>query len=123
MIAEETLEEAISFAKSLTDIDDHQIRTIKHCRKYILFHNNVAWKEKAKTSCFDMTMGSYDGAEVCELVDTFNLSKLGNVIGKKKTGLYRDDGLIFLRNMNARGTDKMRKIIKVFKEVRFQNKN
>ena len=66
-------------------------------------------------------MGSYDGAEVCELVGTFILSKLGNIIGKKNTGLYRDDGLAVLRNMNAWGTDEMRKIIiKVFKEVGFQ---
>ena len=57
-ITEETLEEAISFAKSLIDIDDHKIRTIKHCRKYLLFHNNVAWKIKTRTRCFDVTMGS-----------------------------------------------------------------
>ena len=41
-ITEEILEEAISFAKSLIDIDDHKVRTIKHCRKSLLFHNNVA---------------------------------------------------------------------------------
>ena len=66
-------------------------------------------------------MDSYDGTEVCELVGTFISSKLGSIIGKKKTGLYRDEGLAVLRNMNARGTDKMRKIIiKMFKEVGFQ---
>ena len=120
-ITEEILEEAISFAKSLIDIDHHKIRTIKHCRKSLLFHNNVAWKKKTTTSCFDVFMASYDGAEVCELVGTFTLSKLENIIGKKNTGLYRDDGLAVLRNMNARGTDKMRKIIlKLFREVGFQ---
>ena len=51
-ITEEILEKAISFAKSLMDIDDHKIRTIKHCRKSLLFHNNVAWKKKTTTSCF-----------------------------------------------------------------------
>ena len=77
--------------------------------------------EETTTSCFDFTMGNYDGAEICELVGTFILSKLGNIMGKKNTGLYRDDGLIVLRNMNARGTYKMRKIIiKMFKEVEFQ---
>ena len=66
-------------------------------------------------------MGSFDGAEVCELGGTFILSKLGNIIGKKNAGLYRDDGLVVLRNMNARRTDKTRKIIIImFKEVRFQ---
>ena len=47
-------------------------------------------------------MDSYDGAEVCELVSTFILSKLGNIIDKKNTGLYHDNGLVVLRNMNAR---------------------
>ena len=66
-------------------------------------------------------MGSYDGAEVFELVGTFILSKLGNIIGKKNTALYRDDGLVVLRNMNAREIDKIRKItIKMFKDIGFQ---
>ena len=67
-------------------------------------------------------MGSYDGAEVCELVGTFILSKLGNIIDRKKnTGLYCDDGLVILSNMNAQGTDKMRKIIiKMFNKLGFQ---
>ena len=63
-------------------------------------------------------MDSYDGAEVCELVGTFILSKLGNFIGKKNTGLYRDDELVYLRNMNAWGINKIREIIiTMFKEV------
>ena len=46
---------------------------------------------------------------------------MGNIIGKKYTGLYLDDGLAVLKNMNPRGTDKIRKImIKMFKEVGFQ---
>ena len=55
-----------------------------------------------------------------KVVGTFILSKLGNIIAKKSTGLYRDNGLVALRNMNAWGTDKMRKIVmKMFKEVGF----
>ena len=81
-VTEQILGEAISFAKSFMDTDDHKIRTNKHCRKSFLFHNNEAWKKKTTKSCFDVTMVSYDGAEVCELVGTFVLSKLGNIIGK-----------------------------------------
>ena len=121
MITEEILEEAISFAKSLMDIDDYEIKTTKHCRKSLSFHNNVVWKKKTTTNCFDVTMGSYDDAEVCELVGTFILSKLAKIIGKKNTSLYRDDGLVVLRNMNAQGADKIRKIIiKMFKDIGFQ---
>ena len=59
-------------------------------------------EEKTTINCFDVTMGSYDGAEVDKLVGTIFLSKLGNVIGEKNTGLYRDDGLGVLRNINPR---------------------
>ena len=41
-ITEEILEEAISFAKSRIDIGNHKIKIMKHCRKSLLFHNNVA---------------------------------------------------------------------------------
>ena len=103
------------------DIDDHETKTTKHCRKSLSFHNNVASKKKTTTSCFDVTMGNCDGAEVCELVGTFILSKLAKIIGKKNTSLYRDDGLVVLRNMNAQGIDKIRKIIiKMFKDIGFQ---
>ena len=83
-ITEEILEEATSFTKSLIDFDDHKIRTIKHCRKSLLFHSNVAWKKETTASCFHVTMDSYDGAELCKLIGTLILSKLGN-IDKKNT--------------------------------------
>ena len=37
--------------------------------------------------------GAYDGAEVCELVDTYMLSLILEKYNKKDFGLYRDDGL------------------------------
>ena len=65
-------------------------------------------------------MGSYDGAEVCELIGIYILSILGHRIVKEDTGLYRDDGLTVLRNTNKQQTDKARKdIIKIFKEIGF----
>ena len=76
-ITEEILEEAISFAKSLIDIGNHKIKIMKHCRKSLLFHNNVTCKKKTTISSFDVTIGSYDAAEACEIVGTFILSNLG----------------------------------------------
>ena len=40
-------------------------------------------------------MGSYDGAETCELVGLYLLSKLTPVV-ENIIGLYRDDGLAAL---------------------------
>ena len=43
-------------------------------------------------------MGSYDGAEICELVGLFILKQLGKTFGNKNIGLYRDDGLAIIIN-------------------------
>ena len=69
-ITEEIVEKAIYFGKSLIVFDDHKIRTIKHCKKSLLVHNNIAWKKKTMRNCFDVTMLSYNGVELCELVGT-----------------------------------------------------
>ena len=37
---------------------------------------------------FDVTMGAYDGAEVCELVGTFLLDKISEKYEKKITSVY-----------------------------------
>ena len=47
-------------------------------------------------SCFNVTMGSYDGAEICELVGIYVLTRLATMIKKSDCGLYRDDGLVIL---------------------------
>ena len=41
---------------------------------------------------FDVTMGSFDGAEACELVGLLALSKIEE-INELEGGIYRDDGL------------------------------
>ena len=77
--------------------------------------------KKGTAGNFDVTMGSYDGAEVCELVGIYILSALGQRINKKDTGLYRDDGLIILRNCDGPTTDRIRKdIIRIFKQIGFK---
>ena len=63
-------------------------------------------EEKTTTSSFDVIVGSHDNADVWELVSTFILSKLESITDKKY-GFYRDDKLVFLRNMNAQQTDNM----------------
>ena len=63
-------------------------------------------------------MGSFDGAEICELVGLFILNKLLNIIPAKDLGLYRDDGLTVLRNKSGPKMERTRKnIIKAFQEI------
>ena len=54
-------------------------------------------------------MGSFDGAENCELVGLFILSKLTDEFGKESVGLYRDDGLMLLQGTSGRSKDQARK--------------
>ena len=120
-ITEKILDNAISFSNQLTNITEDELRIVRHCRKSLLFNANEAWKKKSSLSCFDVTMGSFDGAEVCELVGLHILSLISNRIPKENVGLYRDDSLILLRNANGRQTEQARKdIIKIFKDVGFQ---
>ena len=77
--------------------------------------------QKERYSCFDETMSSYDGAEICEFFGTHLLSLLANTIDKKDCGLYRDDGLIILRNTNGQKMERIRKsVMKIFKDVGFK---
>ena len=54
-------------------------------------------------------MGSYDGAEFCELVGFYILSVLGKVYGIQNVGLYRDDALACLHKISGPASDKIRK--------------
>ena len=75
-----------------------------------MFSNSDVWMKK-DGKLFDVTMGSFDGAEVCELVALYMLSQLANLTGKDTIGLYRDDGLAAIRSTSGRKFDKLRKDI------------
>ena len=60
---------------------------------------------------FDVTISSFDGAEVCELIGLFILNILSDKYGKNKVGLYRDDGLVLLRNTSGPQSERTRKDI------------
>ena len=70
----------------------------------LLFSKGQPWEKRNSSSNFDVTMGSYDGAETCELVGCYLLSQLKQIPGIK-SGLYRDDGLAVL-NQTPRQIEK-----------------
>ena len=46
---------------------------------------------------------------------------LANITAKNNSGLYRDGGLMLLRNVNKLNMDQIRKnVIKIFKKARFK---
>ena len=94
---------------------------IKLCRKSFLLYGNVAWKKKYADATFDVTIGSYDAAELCEHIGIYIQSLLTNILSKHNMGLYRDDGLLILRKMNKQQTDRVhKKIISIFKNIDFK---
>ena len=73
--------------------------------------------KKDGAGLFDVAMGSYDGAEVCELVGVFILNQLPERCRKRDIGLYRDDGLAVFRGMSGSAVERIRKdITKCFSE-------
>ena len=78
-ITEKILENVIIFANQQTEIAEKDLRIIKHCRKSLLYHEDEAWKKKESENCFDVTMGSNDGAEICKLTGIYILSQLSNL--------------------------------------------
>ena len=58
---------------------------------------------------FDVTMGSFDRAEICDLVGLFLLHDITKKFGNKFLGLYRDDGLAIIQSKSPRAAYKVRK--------------
>ena len=72
------------------------MNVILHSCKTVIIHNNkVRIKKNAKKSYFDVTMGSYHGAEAC--VGLILLIELNQFIPKENVGLYGDNGLLITK--------------------------
>lgn len=112
------LKKALDFAEQYVKISDEEREIIMHARKSILFKGDRQWVKKGTTDdMFDVTMGSFDGAEICELVGAFVLNQLAEVADRATMGLYRDDGLAVLKSTTGGDAERMRKkIISVFKQ-------
>ena len=89
-ITEEILRKALSYAKKHTNITQQEIYIILSSKSGLLFNGKQAWNKKGNTA-FDVTMGSCDGAEVCDLIGLYLLSQLSDM--NLEIGLYRDDAL------------------------------
>ena len=84
----------------------------------ILYVKGEPWVKKAEEH-FDVTMGAYDGAEVCELVGIYIQSQLSKMFDKKNFGLYRDDGLAVFRKISGPESERVKKIRKTMKRRLF----
>ena len=107
-IKEQLLKEALDFANPYFNIPENDKTIINQARKSLLFNKKQTWIKK-ESRLFDVTMGAYDGAEVCELVGSFLLHAVSLKYNKRNTGLYRDDRLTVFRNVSGSHCEKIKK--------------
>ena len=115
-IKESLLIEALDFAATHVRISRSDLETVRQARKSLLFDGSHTWI-KRDGGLFDVTMGAFDGAEVCELVGTYLLSLISQTYEKKDIGLYRDDGLAVFKNRSGPQNERIKKKIQqIFKD-------
>ena len=68
--------EDIKFAKENVFITRKDVEIIFHARKSVLHNEGEPWVKKEGSS-FDVTMGAYNGAEVCKLIVIYMLYLIG----------------------------------------------
>ena len=103
------LKSVIEFARRFTSISDEEVNIIDHTCNSILTYNGSTWTKKDQDSTFDVPMGSYFGAELCDLVGLHILDKLQKSYMPNQIGLYRDDGLATIRYTKNQNLENMKK--------------
>ena len=116
-ISEDLLKKSINYARTFVDISSNEEETIMHCRKSLLFNNSDIWIKKEGNKDFDVIMGSFDGAEICELVGLYSLYILSTKYGRNHNRTYRDDGLVCFEDVSVPKADWIRKyFINIFRK-------
>ena len=64
---------------------------------------------------FDVTMGSYDGAETCQLIGAYTVLSLTAPKFKNEVGLYGDDGLAICKATAKEIEKTKQEVCQVFK--------
>ena len=115
-ITKELLIKVLDFTSNLTMLSVQERKVIMNARKNVLVDcDGDIWVKKTCPD-FDVTMGSYDGAECCELVGIYLLNKMGSSFAKDSFGLYRDDGLMVVRGGGPAADRARKEVIKLFND-------
>ena len=79
----------------------------------------TVWVKKDKFD-FSVIIGSFDRAEVCELVGLYPLDILRKEFGDNRIGLHSDDRLSCFQNLSGLESKKIKKKLwKIFKKLGF----
>ena len=75
---------SLNYASMYSKFEDSDKEIIiLHACDSLLFSDNNVWKKKNNDTFFDVPMGSFHDAEICDLVGLYTLSKLRNVFNRK----------------------------------------
>ena len=110
-ITKDHLLEALTFAEKYVDLSEEDKSIIFNACKTIMFHDDNIWRKKDVNDLFDIPMGSYHGAEICDLVGLVILERLSQIFPPCSYGLYRDDGLGFTPITNPSSLERLKKQI------------
>ena len=103
----------MDWAASLVEITEEDKELFLYTKMSILVSEGVSWVKKGDVN-FDVTMGAWDGAEACDLVGLFLLSKLAHL--PINVGAYRDD-VLAVCSLTPFQVEKVKKqVVEVFKE-------
>ena len=91
------------------------IHTYIYAKRSYLYCEDSIWGKTDSQGLFDVTMGSWDGAETCELVGAYILSQVREKHGND-IGLYRDDGLGAFEATPQRIERIKKSLCKIFKD-------
>ena len=108
------LDQALEWATNYVDITPQQKKIIHQASQSFLYFGGQPWVKKGDDN-FDIGMGAYHGAQACEVVGLFIMSRLTEIPDMKAI-IYRDD-VLATTSATARQQEKMKqKIVSVFAE-------
>ena len=116
-ISKELLLRALNFASNFTYISELSKEIIMHSRKGVLWHHGSVWVKQSDPD-FDITMGSFDGAECSEVVGLYLLHEITEthkIFDKNEAGLFRDDMAAITRGGGPVSERKKKELIRVMK--------
>ena len=112
-ISEKLLKSALQWASQYVEISEKDKTTILAAKASLLYDlNNGIWKKKGVD--FDITMGSWDGAETCDICVLYLLSKVQHL--NINIGAYRDDWLAVSSQRERQVEKTKQEVAKIFKD-------
>ena len=104
-INQDLLLKALLWCRKYVEMSDDEIEVIMAARKAMLYMDGEPWAKKGG-DIFDVGMGFFDGAEICELIGLFLLEELEGL--GIQVGIYRDDGLC-VSDLSPQGIERVKK--------------